>query len=237
MAIKAVFFDWFNTLARYEPARDESARIVLDEFGYQVTIEKVREAIAVADNNWFEENRRSPIRSRSAAEQAKAYARHYQAILSEAGIKLSAKPDLAKQIVTRMQTVTSTMHFVLYDDVVPALKGVKGKKRAIGLLTNLDRDMRIICRELGIDSYIDVIVTSGEIGVDKPNPPIFLAALKRAAVNAPEAILVGDQYKNDIVGARGVGMKALLIDRFDQSTDVTDTPRLHSLTEVVNYLD
>ncbi len=237
MAIKAVFFDWFNTLARYEPARDVSALNVLHDFGYEVSIEKIRQGIAAADKEWFEENRQSPIRARSNAEQAKVYARHYQIILSTAGVSLSPQPDIANRIITRMQKATATMRFVLYDDVIPALQLIRARKLTTGLLTNLDRDMRVLCQDLGIDAYIDVIVTSGEIGVDKPHAPIFLAALKKAKVNAPEAVLVGDQYKNDIVGARGVGMKALLIDRFDESADIRDTSRLHSLTEIVKYLD
>jgi HAD superfamily hydrolase (TIGR01549 family) len=236
MTIKAVFFDWFNTLAKYEPARDESARQVMHEFGYEVPLDKVRQAMAAADKDWFEENARAPIRLRSAAEQAKAYARHHQIILKGAGIDFSAKPDLLKTVVTRMHTLSSAMHFVLFDDVVPTLKSVRERKLTIGLLTNLDRDMAAMCRDLGIGNYINVIVTSGEIGVDKPDPRIFQAALNRAAVNAAEAVLVGDQYKNDILGAQGVGMKAMLIDRLDQLTNITDCPHLRTLTEVVNHL-
>jgi putative hydrolase of the HAD superfamily len=236
MAIKAVFFDWFNTLARYEPARDEAARQVLHEFGFEVPLAKIQQAILVADKAWFEENARTPVRTRNTAEQAKTYARHQQTILIEAGVDISGQPELMKKIITRMQTITSAMHFVLFEDAAPALQSIKRKNLLIGILTNLDRDMKPLCRELGIEPYIDVIVTSGEIGVDKPNPLIFQAALQRAKVNAAEAVLVGDQYKNDILGARGVGMKPILIDRLDQSTDITDCPRLKSLTEVVDHL-
>jgi putative hydrolase of the HAD superfamily len=236
MAIKAIFFDWFNTLARYEPARDESALKVLHEFGFEVPLAKIQQAISVADKAWFAENAISPIRTRNTSEQAKAYARHHQTILTEAGVNISGQPDLLINIITRMQTVTSAMHFVLFDDVLPTVKSLKERKLIVGILTNLDRDMKPLCRNLGIEKYVNVIVTSGEIGVDKPNPLIFQAALQRANVTAPEAILVGDQYKNDILGARGVGIKPLLIDRDNQSANITDCPHLKSLTEVVDYL-
>jgi putative hydrolase of the HAD superfamily len=236
MAIKAVFFDWFNTLARYEPARDESARQVLHEFGFEVPLARIQQAISIADKAWFEENAQSSVRTRNPAEQAQTYARHQQKILMEAGVDISGKPELMKKIITRMQTISSVMHFVLFDDALSALQTIKEQNLIVGILTNLDRDMKPLCRELGIEPYIDVIVTSGEIGVDKPNPRIFQAALQRANVTAAEAVLVGDQYKNDIMGARGVGMKSILIDRLDQSTDITDCPRLKSLLEVVDYL-
>ena len=104
------------------------------------------------------------------------------------------------------------------------------------MLTNLARDMDYICNRLGLEPYIDFVVTSQEVGVDKPNPPIFLAALERAGVNASEAIHVGDQYKFDVVGARGVGIAPILIDRYNLHPEVSDCPRIRSLSEVAEYL-
>ena len=80
------------------------------------------------------------------------------------------------------------------------------------------------------------IVNPGEVGADKPKPPIFLAALERARVNASEAVHVGDQYKIDVVGARGVGISPILIDRYDLYPEVTDCPRIRNLTELLGYL-
>jgi len=88
----------------------------------------------------------------------------------------------------------------------------------------------------GLDTYLDVVVTAKGVGADKPEPPIFLAALKQAAVDAPEVVYVGDQYERDVVGARGVGMNAILIDRYDLFPEVTDCPRITGLTQVIEYL-
>jgi len=74
------------------------------------------------------------------------------------------------------------------------------------------------------------------VGADKPEPAIFLAALERAGVNAAEAVHVGDQYKLDVVGARGVGINPILIDRYDLYPEVSDCPRIRSLTELAQYL-
>ena len=100
----------------------------------------------------------------------------------------------------------------------------------LGLISNL------IIDKVGLESYLDFIVTAKEIGADKPQPPIFLAALERAGVDASEAVYVGDQYETDVVGARGVGIEPILIDRYDLMPEVNDCPRIHSLTEVVRYL-
>jgi putative hydrolase of the HAD superfamily len=93
-----------------------------------------------------------------------------------------------------------------------------------------------VYHKLGLEPYLDFVVTSEEVGSDKPKPPIFLAALDRAGVNASEAAHIGDQYEIDVVGARGAGIKPILIDRYDIYPEVSDCPRFHSLTELAEYL-
>ncbi|GAF78092.1 unnamed protein product, partial [marine sediment metagenome] len=61
-------------------------------------------------------------------------------------------------------------------------------------------------------------------------------ALERAGVNASETIHVGDQYKLDVVGARGVGISPILIDRDNVYPEITDCPRIRSLTELPEHL-
>ncbi len=155
-------------------------------------------------------------------------------MLGEVGIRLA--PDVLAKVVRKVGELGRNSAFALYDDVIPTLKSLKERKLITGLLTNLDRDMRTICTGLGVGGLIDFITTSGEVGSDKPNPPIFMAALRKAKVAAHETVHVGDQYGMDIIGARGVGINPVLLDRFNLSPDVTDCPRIRSLTELARYL-
>ena len=54
--IKAVFFDWFNTLARYEPPREELQAQAMQEFGIHISPQKVFHSLLVADQALYEEN-------------------------------------------------------------------------------------------------------------------------------------------------------------------------------------
>ena len=94
----------------------------------------------------------------------------------------------------------------------------------------------IAYRELGLTSYLDFVVNSQEVGANKPEPPIFLAALEKAGVEASEAVHVGDQYALDVLGARGVGISPVLIDRYDIEPEVSDCPRVRTLPELVQYI-
>jgi putative hydrolase of the HAD superfamily len=120
--------------------------------------------------------------------------------------------------------------------VLPVIRTLKSSNIILGLVSNLSRGLDGHCNELGLTPYIDFALTSSEIGVEKPHAPIFLAALERASVDASEAIHVGDQYYADVVGARGVGINPLLLDRDGFWENVKDCPRIRSLSEIPSYL-
>ncbi len=187
-----------------------------------------------AERYYFEENAKSPLEKRNSQEQIEVYLHYPKAILTEAGIK--SPKELPLKILKMVMKEFKGTSFVLFDDVLSTLKPLKERELTLSLLTNLNRDMKPICQELGLEPYINFVVTSGEVGADKPGPQIFLAALQRAGVNASEAIHVGDQYKLDVIGAMGVGITPILLDRYDQYPEVSDCPRIHSLTELTEYL-
>ena len=232
--IKAIFFDWFNTLARYEPPREELHTRALREFGIEVSPEEILPGVLEADSYFFEENANSPVGKRDPKEQAEVWARYQQIVLDSAGIK--ADQELLAKVMKKVGELFKGTTWALFDDVLPTLKTLKKQNFIIGLLTNLAKDMSSTCRKLGLEPYLDFVVTSEEVGVDKPNPLIFQAALQRAGVDASEAIHVGDQYKMDVVGARGVDINPILIDRYNLYPGGSDCPRIRNLTELAGYL-
>jgi putative hydrolase of the HAD superfamily len=232
--IKAIFFDWFNTIAHYYPPREELESQALKELGFDVSPKVISPGLYLADKNFYEENARLPIRQRTREEQTKVYIGFQRIILKESGI--TPDDELVFKLMSRMLQLNTSMKFVLFDDVLATLKILKEKRLIVGLLTNLQSEVDSMCRELGIAAYLDFSVTSGEVGADKPQPPIFMKALELARTKASEAIHVGDQYQNDVLGARGVGISPILLDRADYYAEITDCPRIKSLTEVIEYL-
>ncbi len=232
--IKAVFFDWFNTLAHFEPPREELHSQVYRQFGIELPPENLTRGLLMADRYWFEENSKSKVAARSPGEQTEISLRYETIILTETGVEVTK--ELLLKIIKKMQQLYKGITFALFDDVLPILKTLKEQNIILGSLSNIDKDIAPIRRKLGLEPYLDFMITSGEIGVDKPEAPIFLAALKQAGVKASEAIHVGDQYKLDVVGARRVGITPILIDRHDFYPEVSDCPRIHSLAELTKHL-
>ena len=233
--VKAVFFDWFNTLADFEPPRQELYHQAFQQFGIELLLKDVIRGVLTADRYFFEENAKSPVRKRSPQEQMEVYLHYPKTILTEAGVEAPQElPLKVLKIVAEQFKKGST--FVLFDDVLSTLAILKQRELILGLLTNATKETISLHRHLGLEPYLDFVVTSDEVGADKPKPPIFLEALDRAGVSAAEAIHVGDQYELDVVGARGAGISPILIDRYDIYTEVSNCPRIHRLTELAEIL-
>ena len=66
--------------------------------------------------------------------------------------------------------------------------------------------VRRLLERHGLLELLETTVFSDEVGVPKPHPRAFLAALGELGVQANEAVHVGDLKRSDVAGARGVGM-------------------------------
>jgi len=232
--IKAIFFDWFNTLARYEPPREELYERLLQEFGINLPSLALVKGILAGDEYFLEENSVSPIAKRSLEEQTEIYIHYNDTILTTAGVRLPREQLL--KIIQKGQKMFQDVEFTLFDDVIPTLKTLKEQNYTLGLLTNLNKDMNPLCQRLGLEPYLNFVVTSREVGADKPSPRFFLTALEKAKVKPQETVHVGDQYKVDVMGARGAGINPILIDRYNLHQEVGDYPCIHTLPEIAEYL-
>ena len=232
--IKAIFFDWFNTLAHYSPSREQLESQALKELGFFVDPEVMRRALYLADKGYYEEQARFPIGQRSSAEQLKVHTRYQQTVLQACHIPVD--DALVIKLLKRSRELNDTIKFVLYDDVIPALEAIKRTKVTVGIISNLQTGINSMMSELGIASLVDFTVTSVEVGSEKPLPPIFLKALSLVHVEPGEAIHVGDQYRNDVVGARNAGINPVLLDRDNVYPDIKDCPRILKLAEIDSYI-
>jgi len=233
--IKAVIFDWFSTLAHYDPPREQLQAQVLRELGFNFVLTILQQALVLADRDLYAEFAELSLEDQPPEERLKTFIRHQQNIMTKAG--LNADSAIAKRAITRLQELDAGRRFALYDDVIPTVKMLKERLLIIGLITNIRHGIHEICQELGVGPYLDFVVSPAEAGADKPDPAIFQFALERGGVEASETIYVGDQYLQDMVGARNAGLQPILIDRFDVSPEFIDAPRIVSLTELTEYLE
>ena len=65
-------------------------------------------------------------------------------------------------------------------------------------------------QRLGLTGVFQKIVTSEECGEEKPSPKMFQDILQKLGASPKEAVMIGDNYQRDILGAMRFGMRAIL---------------------------
>lgn len=94
----------------------------------------------------------------------------------------------------------------LMPHAMEALEYLSGKYR-LYILSNGFRELQEQkMRSAGILHYFRKIVLSEDIGAHKPFPAIFNFAMSATQSEFRTSLMIGDNWKNDIVGAREVGM-------------------------------
>ena len=231
--IKAVFFDFYGTLARFYPPREEVQAQAIASFGYAVTRDGLVRGYAMADDFMAQVNASDrPTSHRQGEARAEFFAQYEQVILRTAGVEVDIAT--ARRVWERVQQIPYGL--ALYDDAIPVLDTLKQRGLTLGLLSNIGRDSQQLTDSMGLTPYLDFAPTSGEIGSNKPHPPMFLLALQRAKVEPSQALHVGDSYLSDVQGARGVGINAVLVDREGVAEAPADCPRVSGLMQVVGYV-
>jgi putative hydrolase of the HAD superfamily len=95
-----------------------------------------------------------------------------------------------------------------------ALDTLRSRYR-LALLSNFDNGPAVdsALLDFGIYDRFETIVVSADAGWRKPHPEIFRETLRRMGVGPRQAIFVGDTPEADVMGAQGVGMDVIWIDR------------------------
>jgi len=226
--IQAVFFDLYNTLCRFDPAPEVSQVETLFQEGVSIDKASIAQAYPFADDYMADENERWPIKDRSLDERKDFFSHYEHVLLQKAGLDVSL--EFASKIFARLRDLPQK--FALFEDVITTLEKLKSEGKMVGILSNLDQDIDQVIDALSLSDYIDCAISSLQVGVSKPDPVFFQAALQRLDVTAGEAIHVGDQYKSDIQGARAAGIRPVLINRIGHSLAPDDCPQIESLEDL-----
>jgi putative hydrolase of the HAD superfamily len=125
----------------------------------------------------------------------------------------------------------------LFDDARPALEALAGRGLKLGVVSNFEPWLEDVLALEGVDHLFAAVAISGKLGVAKPDPEIFLAALEEAGADPAATVHVGDQPGNDVAAARAVGITPVLIDRFARHPDPDGAHRVEDLLGLVRLLN
>jgi HAD superfamily hydrolase (TIGR01509 family) len=187
MPIKAILFDLDDTLINDDASFALSLQRLCSDFGFQ--IEKLGAAYSALSPPYW-----------GAGDLAAQREAMWRAALSACGYDTSLAADVRDRYLYHRVETSAPL------DGTEAVLSDLGSTYRLAVITNGGGDIQPErLRHAGLAGYFDVLVTSSDVDVGKPDRRIFEHALNRLDVSARQAWVVGDHLASDVAGALNVG--------------------------------
>jgi len=208
--IRTILFDFDGTLVFQRPDILEVLGAFCAEIGQPLSAE-AEQQLRRSRHHYFAD---SALRSRRAGLTPDQFWPHFNHHLLEAGAIHGDLDTLAREVTSRI-TALQFSH-VCPSEVCHTLGELQARGYRLGLLSNRETVERFhsLLDQVDLWPYFDLILAAGEVGISKPAPGIFHAALERMGGAPEESAYVGDNYWADVVGARQAGVTPILLDPY-----------------------
>lgn len=211
MRIEYFILDLDNTLYGYDKPHKRALKSVLSSFSseFEIPFEK-----AMATFNEARKNTQLDLPNRAASHNRVLY---FQKMLELNGLN-SLKYAL-KLYDTYWNTFLDNM--AVFNRVTEFLEMHTSQGCKFCILTDLTAHIQFRkIQKLNLSQYIDYLVTSEEVGVEKPDALMFEKALEKLRCSANEALMIGDNWEKDILGATAKGIRSIWINHDKKSRDI-----------------
>lgn len=203
--IQGVLIDIDNTLYPYEPAHAMALKMCYDTF-----VADFSSLISFETFNQKYREKRNQVTERLAphgACRSRLFA--FQALFEGMKLKQAFNNSLTyetlywQNLIKNMSLDIGASHF---------LNRCKKRNLPVCVVSDMQAHFQIQkLQTLGIDHLIDYLVTSEEVGVEKPARKIFIEALNKLGLLPENVIMIGDNEEKDILGAQALGIRTFKV--------------------------
>lgn len=231
--IKAVIFDVGGTLLRPREPYSDTIYSVVTDAGVEVTTDELHNAVQPAmDELWRRTGRDLDLWANDHTIR-EFWNLYYTIVLTELGVPQDERPE----IVAHIQSIFRQHdHWQTFPEAEDVLHTLHDAGYTLGVVSDWQTSLLELLDHLELTRYFRFVVASAIVKTGKPTPSMFREALRRAHVDAQEALFVGDLYMTDIVGSRAAGMHPVLVDRSRTPAPV-DCDLVRDLTGLLPLLD
>ncbi len=134
----------------------------------------------------------------------------YRDMMVRAGASKEAAEGVVDALVARHDETSLWTYTKPW--VVETLELLQSRGVRMSVISNSDGRVRQQLEACGITPYLEAVFDSRIVGVEKPDPGIFLHAMERLGLSAAECVYVGDFYSADVVGANRAGIGSVHLD-------------------------
>lgn len=223
--VHAVLFDAGNTLLFVDAER---VLEVLSDAAVEADEEIFRRAEYCARQNLVEF-----IGEGDRGTEAHVWEEYFLTLFRECGVP----DDRMESVGSRLQSIHEESHLWtrVEEGTCAALERLEEEGYRLGVISNADGRVEGLIEEAGLRHHFEFVLDSAVLGMEKPDPGIFRAAVDRLGLKPEECLYVGDLFPVDVVGARAAGLQAVLVDPFGRMKGAVD--RIASVAELPAYLD
>lgn len=230
--IKTIIFDLYGTLTCFSPPREEIQAKAAKKFGYKLTLKGINRGYFKAENFMARQNSLKPVSGMNKEEKDQFFCKFEQLVFQGDDIYINL--DEAGNIWN--EVAKQNYEMVLFGDVKKNLHEIKNQGLAMGIVTNMSGTARQLTEKFFLEDIIDFLITPQDSGFFKPDYRIFQTALDVAKVGIDEILYVGDQVTNDVEPTMALGIKSILMDRYDNFSDYVECPVVKTMDELNLYL-
>jgi putative hydrolase of the HAD superfamily len=231
-AYRLICFDAGFTLLQPRLTMPNLLAQALRANGLAPTEEALQRAWEAADRWFWDEYHRPDNATWRSDESIRATWRQYHGLmLRELGVD-DPEHRIADATIESQELPDN---WQLYPDVAPALRALERSGAQLAIISDWSSRLPAILETHGIAGQFQFVLASGAVGAAKPSPELYRMALELAGVAPEAALMVGDSYRADVLGARSVGMTGVLLDRAGKA-DTAEGPVIRSLDELAHLL-
>jgi len=159
---------------------------------------------------------------------------HFRVMFERAGVPADAP---VQDVLAELWAYHSAHNLWEYvpRDVLPALERLAATGLTLAIGSNANGIIHRVFERTGLRRYFSVICDSHVEGVEKPDRRFFEILVARAGGRPETTLHLGDLYHVDVVGARGAGLQAALLDPHDLHAGA-DVMRVRSLDQLVTVV-
>lgn len=205
MFYKGILFDLDDTIYDYKNCNQKALHCVIH---YIINNnEKIKDYNLIKNTyNNISSKLKYELSNTASCHNKSIYIKH---LLEELNIDLSLFSILTKiyweNFYDNMKCFDGIKEFILWNKKL----GIK-----IGILSDYETEYQLIKLEkLDLLKYIDCIITSEEIGIEKPSFQMFYRILDKMKLNSYDVIMIGDNHEKDIKGSNNLKMLSYLFDK------------------------
>jgi putative hydrolase of the HAD superfamily len=196
--LRAVLFDWGDTLFHAPHAPKVIASFARSS-GVRMSEDRARE---LWDEIWAAGKTPEEI-AKGRDLSMEAHRRVWMDLFSRLDGEV---PGLSRALYERVMDPHS---WIPYADARATLEAVRRRGLKVGVVSNVPADLRPVFAKHGLSDLVDSYTHSFEVGAEKPDPAIFLAAAKSLGVKPGETLMVGDHEVDR--GAERAGMRVFIL--------------------------